>query len=100
VAPGHYEAVVYASNAGFEPREIHVPVGATVTFKLTSRDQPHGYLIEGTPIAVDLFPEGVAEATHTFTEVREHLLICHVYCGGGIHEAMQGKVIVVEPDGE
>ncbi|MEX1256676.1 MAG: cytochrome C oxidase subunit II [Gemmatimonadota bacterium] len=97
VAPGRFEAVIYASDLGFEPTEIRVPVGAEVIFKLTSRDQPHGFMIEATPVAFDVFPEGIAEATHTFTEVREHLVICHVYCGGG-HEGMRAKVIVEAAD--
>jgi heme/copper-type cytochrome/quinol oxidase subunit 2 len=96
VEPGRYVAVIIASNAGFEPPEIEVPVGAEITFRLLSRDQPHGYMIEGTPVAFDVFPEGWTEATHTFTEPGEYLVICHVYCGGGIHEAMRGKVIAVE----
>jgi len=94
-SPGRYEAVMFAWDGGFSPSEIRVPAGAEVTFRLMSRDQPHGFLIMGTPVELDIFPEGYAEATHTFTEPGEYQIICHVYCGGG-HDFMRATLIVHE----
>jgi cytochrome c oxidase subunit 2 len=92
VGPGRYEAVVLARAWGFTPAEIRVPVGAEVTFRATSIDVVHGFLVEGTRINMMLLPGQISELAYTFHEPGEHLLICHEYCGVG-HQAMFGKVI-------
>jgi cytochrome c oxidase subunit 2 len=93
IAPGEYEAVVHAFNSGFQPSEIRVPAGSTVTFRVTSADDPHGFHVEATSIREDVFPGEFVEVTHTFEEPREHMFLCDVYCGGG-HDFMRGSVIV------
>ena len=92
IGPGRYEAVVVARAWGFTPAEIRVPVGAEVTFRATSIDVVHGFLVEGTRINMMLLPGQISELAYTFHEPGEHLLICHEYCGVG-HQAMFGKVI-------
>lgn len=92
VAPGRYEAVIVARAWGFQPAEIRVPVGAEITFRVTSIDVVHGFHVEGTRVNMMLLPGQVSLLTYTFDEPGEHLLICHEYCGVG-HQAMVGRVI-------
>lgn len=99
VEPGRWEAVVVGRAWGFTPSEIRVPVGEPVTFRVTSADIVHGFYIEDTRVNLMLLPGQVSEITYTFREPREHLLLCHEYCGVG-HHAMFGRVIAGEPAGE
>jgi cytochrome c oxidase subunit II len=93
VAPGKYEAVMLGQVWSFLPNEIRVPAGSEVTFRMTSPDVIHGVHIEHTTVNVMLIPGQVSEVRYTFKEPREHLIICHEYCGLG-HHLMYGKVIV------
>jgi len=91
--PNQYEVVIHSYDGGFLPAEIRVPVGAEVTFRGTSRDIPHGFLIEDTDVELELYSGTFTEARHTFTDPGEHLFRCHTYCGGD-HDFMRGTVIV------
>jgi len=91
--PNQYEVVVHAYNGGFLPAEVRVPAGAEVTFRATSRDIPHGLLIENTDVELELYFGGFTESTHTFTDPGEYPFLCHIYCGGN-HDSMRGIVIV------
>lgn len=93
VEPGVFVATLYAYNWEFEPREIRVPVGATVTFRARSRQEYHGFALVGTPVILSLDPNEMREATYTFDEPGEYPFVCSEYCGGG-HVAMSGRVIV------
>jgi cytochrome c oxidase subunit 2 len=93
VAPGRYEAVMVAQAWTFIPREIRVPVGAEVTFTVTTLDIIHGFNVEGTRLNMMLIPGQVSRNTYTFRRPGEFLLICHEYCGLA-HHTMAGKVIV------
>lgn len=92
VGADHYEAVVVARAWGFTPAEIRVPAGARVTFRVTSLDVIHGFLVEGTRINLMVLPGQISELSYTFDEPGEHLVICHEYCGVG-HHGMAGRVI-------
>ncbi len=96
VAPGQYEAVLVARAWSFDPAEIRVPVGADITFIVTSVDVLHGFNIEGTRLNMMLIPGQISRNRYRFSEPGEHLIICHEYCGIG-HHMMAGRVIVEEP---
>jgi cytochrome c oxidase subunit II len=93
LAPGRYEAVIIASTFAFTPKDIEVPVGAEVTFIVTSRDVIHGFKIDNVPVNVMVLPGQISRVTATFRTPGEYLIVCHEYCGGG-HHVMAGKVIV------
>lgn len=95
LAPGKYEAYIVARTFVFQPREIVVPVGSTVTFYVTSADVQHGFAIRDTNINMQIVPGQVSKLTYRFTKAGEYSYICHEYCGAG-HAAMFGKVIVTE----
>jgi len=91
--PGQYEVVVLGQAWAFLPQEIRVPVGAEVTFTVTSPDVIHGFMIAGTRVNMMLIPGQVSRMTYTFRRPGEYALICHEYCGLG-HQGMVGRVIV------
>ncbi|RMF40353.1 MAG: cytochrome C oxidase subunit II [Anaerolineae bacterium] len=93
LAPGKYEAYVLAQIWLFNPREITVPAGSTVTFYVTSKDVQHGFKIQDTNINMQVLPGYVSKLTVTFDKPGEYNFICTEYCGTG-HAAMFGKIIV------
>jgi len=93
LAPGKYEVYVVARVWRFDPAEITVPKGSSVTFYVTSIDVQHGFKLQGTNINLQIVPGQVAKLTHVFNDPGEYIYLCHEYCGAG-HAAMFGKVIV------
>ncbi len=95
IAPGEYEAYVISRQFLFQPRELVVPVGSTVTIYVTAPDVQHGFKIQNTNINMQIVPGQVSKLTYTFEEIGEFPYICTEYCGLG-HAAMFGTVQVVE----
>jgi cytochrome c oxidase subunit II len=93
IAPGRYEVVLLAQAWSYTPHEIRLPVGARVTFRATSADTIHGFMLDGTRLNAMLIPGQVTELEYRFETAGEHFLICHEYCGTG-HHLMFGKVII------
>lgn len=92
-----YEARILAQKWNFTPSEIRVPVGAEVTFIITSRDITHGFLIEDHNANLEIIPGHIGRVHATFNEEGTYHFLCHEYCGR-LHQAMYGKIIV--EDGE
>ena len=99
LAPGKYEAYILAmATKGwvFDPKEITVPVGSTVTFYVTSTDVQHGFKLQDTNVNMQIVPGHISKLSHTFEKAGVYNFICTEYCGSA-HAAMYGKVIVTEP---
>ncbi len=79
----------------FTPQCIVVPEGMPVTFRATSSDVIHGFIVGKSNVNTMLVPGFVATFTTTFTEKGEKLMPCHEFCGTG-HEGMWGRVQVLE----
>ncbi len=94
IGDNEYEAYVIAQAWSFSPRELVVPVGATVTIYVSSPDLQHGFKITDTNINMMVVPGQVSTLSHTFDEIGEFDYICHEYCGTG-HAQMYGTVKVV-----
>ncbi|MSR22571.1 MAG: hypothetical protein EXR92_03355 [Gemmatimonadetes bacterium] len=92
VGPNQYEVVIQVSEGSYLPSEIHVPVGAEITFRVRSTDIPHGFLIDGAGVKLSPVPEEYREATHVFDRVGVYNFHCDEYCGGS-HELMKGRII-------
>ena len=92
-ADGSYEAYYVAQVFEFKPSRLTIPLGAKVTFYVTSADVVHGFFIPDTDINMMAVPGWVNEETHTFTKPGEYLLICHEYCGID-HQDMFAKIEV------
>ena len=79
----------------FTPSCIVVPTDTPVTFRTTSADVVHGFLITGTNINLMLVPGYVSSLRARFETQGERLMPCHEFCGMG-HEGMWGRIKVVD----
>ncbi len=93
LGPGRYEVNLVARMWGFDPAEIRLPKGSTVTFYVHSNDVIHGMKIRNTTVSMMVIPGQTGRATYTFDEPGEYLMVCHEYCGVA-HHVMSGKVII------
>jgi len=95
VAPdGRVVSRLVAQQYSFEPQCIVVPAEMPVTFRATSTDVIHGFIVGTTNVNTMVVPGFVATFTTTFHQTGEHLMPCHEYCGTG-HEAMWARVRVI-----
>lgn len=83
-----------AQQYSFVPQCLVVPAGVPVTFRGTSSDAIHGFVVGRTNANTMLIPGFVSTFTTTFPTPGEQLMPCHEYCGIG-HEAMWARVRVL-----
>jgi cytochrome c oxidase subunit 2 len=81
----------------FNPQCVVVPARTKVTFRGTSADVVHGFLVTGTNANAMLVPGYITTFTTEFSHVGEYLMPCHEFCGTG-HAAMWARVEVVPPE--
>jgi len=93
LSDGSYEAYYVAEVFEFTPTTMTVPMGAKVTFFVTSPDVVHGFYIAKTDVNMMVVPGWVNTQTHVFNRRGTYLLICHEYCGIG-HQDMFAKIEV------
>lgn len=79
----------------FLPDCLLVPTDTPITFRATSPDVIHGFLIAGTNVNSMVLPGFVAEVRTRFDKPGEHLMPCHEYCSVG-HEGMWARVKVID----
>jgi cytochrome c oxidase subunit 2 len=96
-ADGKVIVRLVAQQYSFHPPCLLVPAGVPVTFRGTSSDVIHGFLVSGTNANVMLIPGFVATFTTTFRKTGPHAMPCHEYCGSG-HEGMWARVEVISAD--
>ncbi|HVT52331.1 MAG TPA: hypothetical protein VHE77_12220 [Dongiaceae bacterium] len=78
----------------FTPQCVLVPAETPITFRATSADAIHGFLVEGTNINTMLVPGYIAVMPAHFSTPGDHLMPCHEFCGVG-HEGMWAHVKVI-----
>jgi cytochrome c oxidase subunit II len=86
---------IVAQQYSFTPQCLLVPAGVPVTFRATSSDVVHGFLITNTNINSMLEPGYIATFKTTFSQPGEHLMPCHEFCGPG-HQGMWAHVKVID----
>lgn len=96
-ADGKVLVRLIAQQYSFVPQCIVVPASTPVTFRGTSTDAIHGFVVGKSNANTMLVPGFVATFTTTFKQTGEQLMPCHEYCGTG-HEAMWARVQVLPPD--
>jgi cytochrome c oxidase subunit 2 len=94
-ADGKVTVRLVAQQYSFTPQCIVVPAGSPVTFRGTSSDAIHGFMVGRTNANTMLIPGFVSTFTTTFPKTGEQLMPCHEYCGTG-HEAMWARVQVID----
>ena len=93
-ADGKVVVRLIAQQYSFEPQCIVVPTDTQITFRGTSTDVVHGFIVGKTNANVMLIPGYVATFTTSFKKAGEELMPCHEYCGSG-HAAMWAHVQVL-----
>ena len=83
-----------AQQYSFQPQCLVVPADTPVTFRATSTDAIHGFVIGTTNANTMLVPGFVSTFTTSFHQPGEVVMPCHEYCGVG-HEAMWAHVQVL-----
>jgi len=79
----------------FTPPCILVPTDSPITFRVTSADVVHGFLISGTSINLNLVPGYISSIPARFSTPGERHMPCHEFCGFG-HEGMWGRIKVID----
>ena len=83
-----------AQQYSFQPQCLVVPADTPVTFRATSTDAIHGFIIGTTNANTMIVPGFVSTFKTSFHKTGEQLMPCHEYCGTG-HEAMWARVQVL-----
>jgi cytochrome c oxidase subunit II len=77
--------------------ELHVPAGTAISLLMTSQDVIHSLYVPAFRVKMDVLPGRYTSAWFQATEPGVYTLACTEYCGMS-HAAMQGRVIVMEPE--
>jgi cytochrome c oxidase subunit 2 len=85
---------IVATQFAFVPQCAPVPAGKPVTIRITAPDVVHGILVIGTNVNTMVVPGFVSQVRTVFTELGDHPMPCHEYCGLG-HSEMWGTVRVL-----
>lgn len=94
---GSVRVTMVAARYGFYPREITVPAGKPITFRMASADVLHGTHIPMTNMNTMVVPGYVSTVTTLFPKPGEYPMVCNEYCGMG-HDHMWSKVTVVSQE--
>ena len=95
--PAGQTVEVTAERFVFQPSEIKVAVGTTLTVVLKSDDTTHGFRIkgEGVNVAIPKRGRGTIEAVFTPAKAGRYTFECSRICGAG-HGFMRGTLVVSE----
>jgi cytochrome c oxidase subunit II len=94
-ADGSVSVRAIGQQYSFTPQCILVPTDTPITFRLTSADVVHGFLITGTTINLMLVPGYISSLPARFDTPGERHMPCHEFCGLG-HEGMWGRIKVID----
>jgi cytochrome c oxidase subunit II len=79
----------------FTPQCILVPTDTPITFRATSSEVVHGFLITGTTINLMLVPGYVSGIAARFDTPGERHMPCQEFCGLG-HEGMWAEIKIID----
>ena len=96
-ADGTATVRMIAQQYSFVPQCVTVPQGAPVTFRLTSADVIHGFIVASSNVNTMVVPGYISDVTGTFPQAGTYRMPCHEFCGFG-HAGMAAEVRVVPRD--
>jgi cytochrome c oxidase subunit 2 len=79
----------------FTPQCLLIPANTPVTFRVTSADAVHGFIIADTHVNVMLEPGYISTFRTKFDKPADHVMPCHEFCGVG-HAGMWARVKVID----
>jgi cytochrome c oxidase subunit 2 len=94
---GSVHVTLVAARYGFFPREIKVPAGTTITFRMASADVLHGMHAPMTNLSTMVVPGYASTVTTSFPKPGEYPILCNEFCGMG-HDHMWSKLTVVSKE--
>jgi cytochrome c oxidase subunit II len=94
-ADGSVTVRALGQQYSFTPQCIVVPANTPVTFRATSADVVHGFLIEGSNVNTMLVPGYISIITTRFAKAADTYMPCHEFCGTG-HEGMWGRIRIID----
>src|SRR3984957_5460971 len=94
-ADGSVTVRAIGQQYSFTPQCVVVPANTPVTFRATSADVVHGFLIEGSNVNTMLVPGYISIITTRFARPADTYMPCHEFCGTG-HEGMWGRVRIID----
>ncbi len=80
----------------WENNELHIPVGRSVKFTMTSEDVIHAFYVPEFRIKQDVIPGTFTQMSVVPTKTGVFRLYCAEFCGT-LHSGMIGTVTVMEP---
>jgi heme/copper-type cytochrome/quinol oxidase subunit 2 len=93
VAPVERVFQIEASQYAYDPGEISVNPGDTVTIELVATDVVHGLYVDGYGVSIKADPGQTASLTFIANKAGSFRLRCNVTCGA-MHPFMIGKLNV------
>ena len=84
---------IHAKRFEFEPKEIRVAKGESVTLAVTSEDVTHGFFSRPLHFDEDLAPGKTVSIPIAPKEAGTYTVICDHYCGSG-HGGMKMVIVV------
>ncbi len=94
---GNVHVTLVAARYGFYPREVRVPVGKPITFRIATQDVLHGIHIPMTNMSTMIVPGYASTVTTVFPKPGEYPMLCNEFCGMG-HDHMWSKLIVLSDE--
>ncbi len=86
---------ITAKRFAFEPNQVTLKKGQTVTLRITSQDVTHGFFLKPLKIDEVITPGQTTEVTVTPETPGTYTLICDHFCGAN-HGSMKMTVVVTE----
>jgi cytochrome c oxidase subunit 2 len=87
----------YPEQGGILTRELHVPVGRQIEFKMHAKDVIHSFWVPEWRIKKDNVPGITTRAIVTPSKAGTFTLVCTELCGYG-HSTMRAKVVAEPQD--
>ena len=92
--PAVTEIVLEATKYKYTPNKVEVPLNSVVRFKITAKDNDHGFEIDGHKETSTKIPKGETKTVEYKADKAGTISFkCSSFCGMG-HGGMKGQIVV------